>query len=345
MPRDERFEQRALHQAVSRLDEGIALREADRTEEALAAFDDAVAVAQTADGAQLDLVVARGLYAKAHYLMELERCGDAVAVAGQAHDAAMLAGGREGALLRAQTRTVSRDSLTDLRRFDEAVQVDEAIVADCLDSEDLDLRARALRALSHATWVSMQRDQQSVAGTYADRLLAAYWQETIDAESLVCLSEIVLSCAATLDWRRSLLKRPSSALCEQASRMREAVIERAREVGGNIGAVTVINAKIAVADALAQDHRLRRSFGERMSRPALHESELLALDQVQEQARVAGADSRYIQLSRFARSRCRISAERPKRSTRSTRSSTSSAEDEALGIEVTSRCYERSGGC
>jgi hypothetical protein len=202
-----------------------------------------------------------------------------------------------------------------------------------------------LRALSHATWVSMQRDQESVAGTYADRLLAADWQETIDAESLICLSEIVLSCAATLDWRRSLLKRPSPALCEQASRMREAVIELARKVGGNIGAVTVINAKIAVADALAQDHRLRRSFGERMSRPALQESELPALDQVQEQARVAGADSRYIQLVTLRAFTCRISAERPKRSTRSTRSSTSSAENEALGIEVTSRCYERSGGC
>jgi tetratricopeptide (TPR) repeat protein len=293
---DESATDRGLSRAIAAHDRGVELRDAGRKAEAFAAWDELLEGDQVEPGTEAGLVVVQTLYAKAHYLMELERWGDAVIVARQAHEAALLQPGTEARLLGAYARGVLRDSLTHLDQLDAALGIDDAIAAEHEASDEFELRDAAARALAHAIWVLMSRKQEQTAITYAQRLIAGFRREG-DPAHLARASENVLSSAATLDWRRSHIRRASQPVRQQATAMRETVIEQARKVGGEIGAAVVVNAKIAVADALMQDHRLREFISERRALPALQESELPFLDRVEEQARLAGAEGRYLQIA------------------------------------------------
>jgi tetratricopeptide (TPR) repeat protein len=285
-----------LSRALAALDKGIELREAGHDAEAFATWEEVVEQEQGELGPDVGLVVGRTLYAKAHYLMELERWEEAITVARQARDAARRQTGTEARLLDADAWGVWRTSLTGLGQFDAALEIDDGIAAEHEASDEFELRDRAAHALAHAIWVLMSRKQEKTAITYAQRLVASFRGER-DAAHLARASENVLSSASTLDWRGSQIRRASQPVRRQASIMREAVIEHARTIGGEIGAVVVINAQIAVADALVQDHRLLKSYNQRRDRPALQESELPVLDRVEEEARLAGAESRYLEIA------------------------------------------------
>jgi len=76
-----------------------------------------------------------------------------------------------------------------------------------------------------------------------------------------------------------------------------AVDEMAATAGGEIGAAVALSATLARANAQARNYHLRTAYRDHLGQPAITDSGLAALEQVQEAARTSGAEDRSLQLA------------------------------------------------
>jgi hypothetical protein len=182
--------------------------------------------------------------------------------------------------------------VTQLGELDAAIDLDGQIADRYEHSDDFEVRECAERAMWHAISLSVDRGHQEAAIGYAKRL-AACLQGHSDREHLAEETEAVLSGAEALSSFRSRFRRAPEAVQAQVRAMCDAVIDHAERVGGEIGSVVGINARIVAADALARDRHLVASAADRIARPLVKENELDALGQVEKAALAAGAEGRY----------------------------------------------------
>jgi tetratricopeptide (TPR) repeat protein len=262
--------------AFEQMNRGYVLREAGRPEEALRAWDELLASDTLEAGTETGLVLAKTRHAKAHLLFSLGRPAEAEKAAAEAAAVASQQAGEWGLIL------------VQLNQIAAAIEIDEWIVGAYQASENSELRLRAALAVRHEVAALMSQREQARAIASAKRLVAILNRET-DPAQLISVAEAVLSTAATLTPRRLFRGRSTPGGRGQADALIDAVVAQAERVGGAVGAVVVINAKIAAADALAHDLSLRMSYTERVDRPDVREDQLDALRQVQEEAREAGA--------------------------------------------------------
>jgi tetratricopeptide (TPR) repeat protein len=234
------------------------------------------------------LVLAKTRHAKAHLLFSLGRPAEAEKAAAEAAAVASQQAGEWGLILKVDALDVQRSALVQLNQIAAAIEIDEWIVGAYQASENSELRLRAALAVRHEVAALMSQREQARAIASAKRLVAILNRET-DPAQLISVAEAVLSTAATLTPRRLFRGRSTPGGRGQADALIDAVVAQAERVGGAVGAVVVINAKIAAADALAHDLSLRMSYTERVDRPDVREDQLDALRQVQEEAREAGA--------------------------------------------------------
>jgi tetratricopeptide (TPR) repeat protein len=282
--------------AATKFNEGVEAQGRGDNDGALASWNELLALVPVddPDGEFVD-VTARALYAKAHLLMALQRWPEAAASARAARAAAARQVGLEAQREAAHGFGIERDSVTQLGELDAAIDLDEQIAERYEQSDDFEVRECAQRALWHAISLCVDRGRQEPAIAYAKRLVASLWRH-FDREHLAEEAEAVLSGAEALNSFRSRFRRAPEPVQEQVRAMCEGVIERADSIGGEIGNVVAINARIAAADALARDRHLLASAADRFARPSVKESELDALALVEKAALAAGAEGRYVVL-------------------------------------------------
>jgi tetratricopeptide (TPR) repeat protein len=284
----------ALALLQAQLSRAFEARDAGRSTEALELWDQLLARDINGLGQGIELAMAQVAYAKAHLLLELGRAAEAETAAREAVDLAAAMSGVEAQVLAADALGTRRAALTALDRFQDAVEIDERLARDFADSDSFELRLCAARAMHHEIWIRM-REKEPARAILAARRIVEVLRGDADSERLIEVGELILSGAETL-YQQKVWRRGPADLRGQAQVMRDAVLDMADHVGGDIGAAVTLNARLALGNASARDLRLVTAVKQGLDRPSLDESVLPALERVERTAQQAGAQTRYLDL-------------------------------------------------
>jgi hypothetical protein len=278
---------------VAEANRGFALRDSGRGSEALYVWDRLLADGQSSDEDE-DLVLVGVRHAKAHLLFGLGRLEDASVAAADAVHAAQLIPGIDAEIIAAQAMGVQRSVLTDLGQLDAALDIDRRLADRYGERDNFELRLCAARAMQHEIWGRLSQRDQTRAIACARRLVEILGGDQ-DPGHLIEIGELILSISEQLD-HRSMWRRHPAALRDQARAMRDTVLNTADTVGGDIGAAVALNARLGLSNANLRDRRLVTFLKEGRDRPSIQQSALPALQQVEETARAAGSQARYLDL-------------------------------------------------
>jgi hypothetical protein len=204
-------------------------------------------------------------------------------------------GGEDAQLVFCRAIKTQLLALRSLGRDDEARQIETDLIERSSGSDIFELRVFLAYARRYRLWEHKQHKDLAAAVASARHVTDLLGQESYP-DHLIEAGELILSSAEILH-AHPIGRRVPAAISDQAELMFTVVDEMAATVGGEIGAAVALSATLARANAHARNYHLRTAYRDHLGQPAVTDSGLAALEQVQEAARTSGAEDRRLQLA------------------------------------------------